>query len=453
MRFQTLIRTITGLLIAIGCTTIMQAQNIDTIDQAIQKVKSIYGPDPATQNQLRAEAAKQIIMDRIRTTNPDNKLDPNLEKIDDELEKLRNSNIGGAELVKWTWDNRAGRCDEQLNVLKKILDASGVPYRAATSTLNHTFLVVNLAPDADLDNPWTWGPNAVAPDPWAKTTYSPMQAWESKYYFSEGEGFVGDAQDPFSTRQLIEKLQSLKNPNAIDINCKANMRKPLDYRKAINDYFKIPLEYRKRFNFRPAEDYAIEAGELELQNIVNMIGEVPKNDSIQINNLHGAISDLDGRLTGAARCSDAVKEFQKKVRAAYKLLPKLKTDASLGISDAIDDSVPDDIIRNTGSVKVTQYFVFLLTNASNGLYVGSEDSLKGSTRCGWTGGGVGCKPTDVVTYRSLAGPFATQEAAQMALCKGISETHFFPVGIGLKGKWGGQWYGLWNASVSDCPKQ
>jgi hypothetical protein len=102
---------------------------------------------------------------------------------------------------------------------------------------------------------------------------------------------------------------------------------------------------------------------------------------------------------------------------------------------------------------VIQYFVFLLTGASNGLYVGSEDSLKGTTSCSWVGGGVGCKPTDVIKYRSLAGPFATQAEAQMALCQNITETRYFPLGIGLKGRWqgGNNWYGLWNASVSGCP--
>ena len=118
------------------------------------------------------------------------------------------------------------------------------------------------------------------------------------------------------------------------------------------------------------------------------------------------------------------------------------------------DSVPGDVTSGTGAVKVPRYFVFLLTNASNGLYVGDEDELKKLVRCGFEGGGINCKPTDLVTYKKLHGPFPTQADAQSALCKSITETRYFPLGIGLKGRWQGSntWYGLWAASVSGCPK-
>ena len=117
------------------------------------------------------------------------------------------------------------------------------------------------------------------------------------------------------------------------------------------------------------------------------------------------------------------------------------------------DSVPGDLGRNTDAVKVSRYYVFLLTNASNGLYIGDEDGMKQSTSCEFVGGGIGCKPTDLVTYKKLHGPFATREEAQAALCRSITEVRFFPVGVGLKGRWegGNNWYGLWNASVSGCP--
>ena len=123
-----------------------------------------------------------------------------------------------------------------------------------------------------------------------------------------------------------------------------------------------------------------------------------------------------------------------------------------GADETPTDEVPDDIIANTGAVKGIQYFVFLLTNSSNGLYVGSEDSLKGQTRCSFVGGGINCAPSDVVTYKKLLGPFASQAEAQQALCQSITETRYFPLGVGLKGRWqgGNTWYGLWNASVSGC---
>lgn len=125
-----------------------------------------------------------------------------------------------------------------------------------------------------------------------------------------------------------------------------------------------------------------------------------------------------------------------------------------GTSEEPTDDVPDDIISGTGQVKVIQYFVFLLTNSSNGLYVGSEDSVKGTTRCSWIGGGIGCKPSDVITYRKLTGPFSSQADAQASLCQNITESRHFPLGVGLKGRWqgGSNWYGLWNAGLSGCSK-
>jgi hypothetical protein len=122
--------------------------------------------------------------------------------------------------------------------------------------------------------------------------------------------------------------------------------------------------------------------------------------------------------------------------------------------DEPTDSVPADITKNTDQVKVPRYYVFLLTNASNGLYVGDEDGIKQSTRCGFVGGGIGCKPTDLITYKKLLGPFASQDEAQAALCKSITEARYFPAGIGMKGRWqgGNTWYGLWNASVSGCSR-
>ena len=119
------------------------------------------------------------------------------------------------------------------------------------------------------------------------------------------------------------------------------------------------------------------------------------------------------------------------------------------------DFVPGDISGGTGQVKVVQYFVFLLTNASHGLYVGSEENVKGTLSCRWEGGGIDCKPTDLVTYRKLLGPFATQEAAQLGLCGAITEERDFPLAVGRKGRWqgGSTWYGLWDAHTNGCPKK
>lgn len=124
-----------------------------------------------------------------------------------------------------------------------------------------------------------------------------------------------------------------------------------------------------------------------------------------------------------------------------------------GDDETPTDEVPDDIEKNTGKVKVDEYYVFLLTNASNGLYIGTIESMKTSVRCSFTGGGIGCKPTDLVTYKKLLGPFANSAEAQNALCKSITESKYRPAGIGWMGRWQGSnnWYGLWDVSLSSCP--
>jgi hypothetical protein len=94
--------------------------------------------------------------------------------------------------------------------------------------------------------------------------------------------------------------------------------------------------------------------------------------------------------------------------------------------------------------------VFVLTNVYDGLYLGTEEGLKSRLRCSFEGGGINCKPTDLVTYRSLLGPFPTKAEAEAALCQNITETKVFPLGIGLKGRWqgGDTWYGLWDGTVT-----
>lgn len=107
---------------------------------------------------------------------------------------------------------------------------------------------------------------------------------------------------------------------------------------------------------------------------------------------------------------------------------------------------------------VPDYYIFLLTNASNGLYIGTEESLVNRTRCSFEGGGINCSPSDLVTYQMIDGTFHSRSAAVAALCSDITAIHYFPLGVGLKGKWrddDSRWYGLWDDSVTPfsqlCP--
>ncbi|MBI4318818.1 MAG: alpha/beta fold hydrolase [Chloroflexi bacterium] len=116
-------------------------------------------------------------------------------------------------------------------------------------------------------------------------------------------------------------------------------------------------------------------------------------------------------------------------------------------------------LRPTPTTKPQQppepYYILVLTNAGDGLYIGTEESLKNRTRCSFTGGGINCGPTDLVTYEALLGPFSTLQEARAALCANITQRREFPLGVGLKGRWGNTdvWFGLWNNTVTfDCSK-
>lgn len=94
-----------------------------------------------------------------------------------------------------------------------------------------------------------------------------------------------------------------------------------------------------------------------------------------------------------------------------------------------------------------EHFIFVLTNACDGLYIGTRAELAGKPRSEFEGGGV--ESTEPVTYRELAGPFASVSDAQEALASGIENRREFPISVGTKGRWSdGNWYGLWSPTVN-----
>jgi hypothetical protein len=153
------------------------------------------------------------------------------------------------------------------------------------------------------------------------------------------------------------------------------------------------------------------------------------------------------------RDAGASDELISVIRSASKAKSKPKVEDEVTLNNPDDGQI--EVTRNTGGLKLTQYFIFLLTNASNGLFIGTEDDVKTSVRCGFGGGGINCKETDLVTYKKLLRPFASYEEAKSALCRSITETKEFPLGVGMKGRWqnSDNWYGLWNVSISDCPSR
>lgn len=450
-------------------------QEPNTIEEAIEKIKAITDPDPFRQDRLRAEEAKRIVSKRVKVLNDVSGTllqtmpvdvwnwlteDGNLKTRGQVLDAAR---AKGWDLAKVAWLIEGGQCDEHASLMQRILQGAGVQnVKIFISDHPHAFPVVNAAPDAEADIPWTWGPNAFVPDSWANETWNAVDTWHRKIYFNNGESFVGGTEKKTkdrpaagkTARQLLQEFGERRE--LAERNCD-------QYGKLLRSYFKIPIRYRKTMShkaYRPPEDWMLEEGEKELGKITQAITRDLKDLKVsdvgyelKTRQLHAQLSDLDGRTQHLSKCYEEVELFRKKITETYKLIPKLKTDATIGVSDTGLDEVPDDIIQNTGQVKVDQYFVFLLTNASNGLYIGTIESIKTAVRCSFIGGGINCKPTDLVAYKKLLGPFATSAEAQDALCKSITESRIFPIGVGLKGRWqgGNTWYGLWDVSISSCP--
>lgn len=94
-----------------------------------------------------------------------------------------------------------------------------------------------------------------------------------------------------------------------------------------------------------------------------------------------------------------------------------------------------------------EFYIFVLTNASNGLFIGKRRQLEQRAASDFEGGGVDA--SKVVESRELDGPFASAADAQEALQRGLGERREFPITVGLKGRWSkdGNWYGLWSPTV------
>ena len=104
---------------------------------------------------------------------------------------------------------------------------------------------------------------------------------------------------------------------------------------------------------------------------------------------------------------------------------------------------------STTTTSTEQPTLWLLTNSSNGTYFGIESDLKKRTRCSFEGGGINCKPTDLVTYKKLMEPAATPEKSHEAACASFTKRYNHPLGIGWKALWKptNERYGLWDSTV------
>ena len=95
-----------------------------------------------------------------------------------------------------------GACEEHAAIMQTILKAAGVENVVTLrSDSPHAFVVVNLAPGADPDLPWTWGADTLIPDTWIGDQFNPEKAWRSRYIFGNGKYFVSSGKERLTTRE------------------------------------------------------------------------------------------------------------------------------------------------------------------------------------------------------------------------------------------------------------
>ncbi|GEM_PF-3990336 len=87
--------------------------------------------------------------------------------------------------AKAAWENRVGNCNASASLAYYILKESGVDSRMLTSSAGggHEFVVIGLPPDADVNDPSTWGENARVVDGWYGRSLTPAEARENRHHF------------------------------------------------------------------------------------------------------------------------------------------------------------------------------------------------------------------------------------------------------------------------------
>lgn len=160
-------------------------------------------------------------------------------------------------------------------------------------------------------------------------------------------------------------------------------------------------------------------------------------------------------LLDASRAYDVLLAYWKKRRTAAVLrdLDARIASAARRQAEELGEAQAKKDAESLAGAAPDAVYIFV-TDASYGLYLGTQKELEKFPKCKFPGGGRDCDAF-VRPHKVLAGPFKTLAEAQAKLCESISERANLPLNIGLKGQWRGdknQWYGLWHESVTfDCP--
>ena len=97
-------------------------------------------------------------------------------------------------IAKWAWENQAGNCDENSNVVYYILKQAGVTdtLRILWSDCWHGFVVWGVQEGSNLNRPLTWNPDALVLDSWTGKVLTPSEAHHDKYIGNGGINPIAD---------------------------------------------------------------------------------------------------------------------------------------------------------------------------------------------------------------------------------------------------------------------
>ncbi len=102
--------------------------------------------------------------------------------------------------AKAAWEYQVGNCNASACLAYYILKESGIDSRLLTSTAGggHEFVVIGLGPNADVNDPSTWGENARVVDGWFGRSLTADEAKDNRYHFA------GETTNPNGSPRVID---------------------------------------------------------------------------------------------------------------------------------------------------------------------------------------------------------------------------------------------------------
>lgn len=147
----------------------------------------------------------------------DNRSNSEMDKIDDKwvIASINDNRV----IANYAWDNQMGTCQDLANLVYYILKQAKVPedYRIVDINNAHQFTVWGLAPDADIGNPDTWGPDAIVPDGWTGKTADSDDVKSGWYYqfYQPNKNQITDRTSDFDINALVDLRAKMDKAKAL----------------------------------------------------------------------------------------------------------------------------------------------------------------------------------------------------------------------------------------------